>query len=228
MTTKKQKDYHGHRNRLRKRFLKNGLQSFPDYEAVEFLLTLAIPRGDVKPQAKEALRRFKTFRGVLDAPLEDLRQIPGLSEAPSAAIRFVKEAAARYLQQKTTQGPSLKSSQAVVDYCRASMGAEANEQFRVIFLNKRARILGEETIAKGTIDESAVYPRRIMEEALIRKATSLLLVHNHPSGEVSPSSQDKALTRMLQLAGKTLGMEIFDHLIVSKDAAFSFKQEGLL
>ena len=222
------KDFTGHRKRLRKRFIEHGLQSFQDYEAIEFLLTLAIPYGDVKPQAKEALRRFKTFRGVLDAPMEELRQIPGLSEVSFAAIRFIKEAATRYLQQKTTEGPSLKSPKAVIDYCRASMGAEPNEQFRVIFLNKRAKVLGEEKIAEGTIDDSAVYPRRIMEEALLRKAAFLLLVHNHPSGDVSPSRQDKTLTRILQLAGQTLGVEIYDHLIVSKDDAFSFKQEGLL
>lgn len=222
------RDYHGHRRRLRQRFLKNGLESFPDYEAVEFLLTLAIPRGDVKTQAKEAIKRFKTFRGVLDAPAEELRQIPGLSEASAAAIRFVKESITRYLQQKTAEGPSLKSPQAVIDYCRASMGSEANEQFRVIFLNKKARVLGEEVVAEGTIDEAAVYPRRIMEEALLKKAVFILLVHNHPSGDVNPSRQDKTLTRMLQLAGKTLGVEIYDHLIVSKDDTFSFKEEGLL
>ena len=222
------KDFTGHRKRLRKRFIEYGLQSFQDYEAIEFLLTLAIPYGDVKPQAKEALKRFKTFRGVLDAPMEELRQIHGLSEVSFAAIRFIKEAATRYLQQKTTEGPSLKSPKTIIDYCRASMGAEANEQFRVIFLNKRAKVLGEEIIAEGTIDEAAVYPRRIMEEALLSKAAFLLLVHNHPSGDVSPSRQDKALTRILQLAGQTLGVEIYDHLIVSKDDAFSFKQEGLL
>lgn len=226
--SEKKKDYHGHRKRLRERFLRSGLNSLHDYEAVEFLLSLAIPRKDVKPQAKEAIRRFKTFRGVLDASVEDLQQIPGLSEVSSTAIRFIKEAATRYLQQKTSEGPSLKNPDAVIDYSRASLGAQSNEQFKVIFLNKRARVLGEEVIAEGTIDQSAVYPRRIMEEALLRKAAFLLLVHNHPSGDVSPSRQDKSLTRILQLAGKTLGVEIYDHLIVSKDGAFSFKQEGLL
>lgn len=161
--------YYGHRQRLRERFLKSGLESFPDYEAVELLLTLAIPRKDVKIPAKLAIERFGSLRGVLDAPIEELRKIPGLGEVAHVALRIIREAANRYLQQKSQENFSLTDQGAVLDYCRAALGALPNEVFKVFYLDSRYRILGDETLEEGTIDRASVYPRRVMDAAL----------HNH-------------------------------------------------
>jgi len=230
--------YHGHRKRLRERFQKTGLASFQDYEAVEFLLTLAIPRKDVKEPAKEAIKRFGSFRGVLDAPIEELKKIPGVGEVAPLAIHFIREAANLYLQPKTSsdltlrraepETISLEDPKILSDYCRAALGAQPNEIFKVIHLDGRYRVIDLETITEGTIDRATVYPRKVMESALKKRASILVLAHNHPDGNISPSDQDKTITRALILAAKTLNIGILDHIIVSKDEVFSFRKEGLI
>ncbi|OIP88836.1 MAG: hypothetical protein AUK24_07365 [Syntrophaceae bacterium CG2_30_49_12] len=230
--------YFGHRKRLRERFEKTGLSSFQDYEAVELLLTLAIPRKDVKDSAKEAIKKFGSFRGVLDASVEELKRIPGIGEAAPLAIRFIKEAANLYLQPKSSSDLTLKRSepetisledpQILYDYCKAALGTQPNETFKVIHLNSRFQVIDLQTLSEGTIDRAAVYPRRVMEEALKRKASIIVIVHNHPDGNTTPSDHDKTLTRALVLAAKTLNITVFDHLIVSKDEVFSFRAQGLL
>jgi len=220
--------YYGHRQRLRERFLKSGLDSFHDYEAVELLLTLAIPQRDVKVPAKLAIERFKSLRGVLDAPLEELREIPGLGEVAPVALRIIKEAANRYLQQKSQEAFSLTNQQVLFDYCRSALGSNSDEVFKVFYLDSGYRILGDETLEEGTIDRAAVYPRRVMDAALRNRAAALLFAHNHPNGNVKPSEQDKTLTRALVLAAETLQIKVLDHVIVSKDDVFSFRKEGLL
>jgi DNA repair protein RadC len=230
--------YLGHRKRLRERFQKTGLSSFQDYEVVELLLTLAIPRKDVKIPAKEAIKRFGSFKGVLDAPIEELRKIPGIGEVAPLAIKFIKESATLYLQPKTQTdltiaktGPeklSLEDPKILFDYCRAAIGAQPNEVFKVIYLDSRCRVIDLETITEGTIDRATVYPRKVMESALRKRASILVFAHNHPDGNISPSEQDKTITRALVLAAKTLNIDILDHIIVSKDEVFSFRKEGLL
>jgi len=230
--------YLGHRKRLRERFQKTGLASFQDYEAVEFLLTLAIPRKDVKEPAKEAIKRFGSFRGVLDAPVEELKKIPGVGEVAPLAIHFIKEAANLYLQPKTSSDLTLRKAEPetisledpkiLFDYCRAALGAQPNEIFQVIYLDSRHRVIDLETLTEGTIDRAAVYPRKVMESALKKRASILVFAHNHPDGNISPSDQDKTITRALILAAKALNISILDHIIVSKDAVFSFRKEGLL
>ena len=220
--------YYGHRQRLRERFLKNGLESFPDYEAVELLLTLAIPYKDVKVPAKLAIERFGSLRGVLDAPLEELRKIPGIGQVAPVALRVIREAANRYLQQKSQDAFSLANQQVLFDYCRSALGALPNEVFKVVYLDSGYRILSDETLEEGTIDRAAVYPRRVMDAALRNRAAALLFAHNHPNGNVRPSEQDKTLTRALLLAAETLQIKVLDHIIVSKDDVFSFRKEGLL
>jgi DNA repair protein RadC len=230
--------YLGHRKRLRERFNKTGLTAFQDYEAVELLLTLAIPRKDVKIPAKEAIKRFGSFRGVLDAPVEELKKIPGIGEVAPLAIRFIREAATLYLQPRS-QGDLtwkrnepetifLEDPKILLDYCKTALGAQPNEVFKVIYLDSRFKVIDLETLTEGTIDRATVYPRKVMESALKRKASILLFAHNHPDGNVSPSDHDKTLTRALLLAAKTLNITVFDHLIVSKDEAFSFRAAGLL
>ena len=220
--------YHGHRQRLRERFLKSGLESFPDYEAVELLLTLAIPYKDVKVPAKVAVDRFGSLRGVLDAPLEELRKIPGIGDVASVALRIIREAANRYLQQKSQETFSLANQEVLFDYCRSALGSLSDEVFKVFYLDGGFRILGDETLEEGTIDRAAVYPRRVMDAALRNRAAALLFAHNHPNGNVKPSEQDKTLTRALVLAAETLQIKVVDHVIVSKDDVFSFRKEGLL
>jgi DNA repair protein RadC len=220
--------YHGHRQRLRERFLKSGLESFPDYEAIELLLTLAIPRKDVKPAAKLAIQRFGSLRGVLDAPLEELQKIPGFGSVAPVALRIIREAANRYLQQKSQQILSLADQQVLFDYCRSALGALPNEVFKVVYLDSGYRIVGDETLEEGTIDRAAVYPRKVMDAAIRKHAAALLFAHNHPNGNVKPSEQDKTLTRALVLAAETLQIKVLDHVIVSKDDVFSFRKEGLL
>lgn len=220
--------YYGHRQRLRERFLQGGLESFPDYEAVELLLTLAIPYKDVKVPAKQMIERFGSLRGVLDAPLEELRKIPGIGEVAPVALRVIREAANRYLQQKNQDDFSLANQGVLFDYCRSALGALPNEVFKVFYLDSGYRVLGDETLEEGTIDRAAVYPRRVMDAAIRKRAAALLFAHNHPNGNLAPSEQDKILTRALVLAAETLQIKVLDHVIVSRDDVFSFRKEGLL
>jgi len=230
--------YLGHRNRLRERLKKAGLASFQDYEAVELLLTLAIPRKDVKIPAKEAIKRFGSFRGVLDAPIEELKKIPGIGEVAPLAIRFIREAATLYLQPRSQadltlqrtepEKISLEDPRILFNYCKAALGAHTDEVFKVIYLDSRFKVIDLETLTEGTIDRATVYPRKVMESALKKKASILVFAHNHPDGNINPSDHDKTLTRALLLAAKTLNITIYDHLIVSKDEAFSFRAAGLL
>jgi DNA repair protein RadC len=230
--------YLGHRKRLRERLKKTGLASFQDYEAVELLLTLAIPRKDVKIPAKEAIKRFGSFRGVLDAPFEELRKIPGIGEVAPFAIRFIREAATLYLQPRSQADLTLKRTEPetisledpkiLFNYCMAALGANTDEVFKVIYLDSRFKVIDLETLTEGTIDRATVYPRKVMESALKKKASVLVFAHNHPDGNINPSDHDKTLTRALLLAAKTLNITVYDHLIVSKDEAFSFRAAGLL
>ena len=220
--------YHGHRQRLRDRFLAHGLDAFADYESVELLLILAIPRRDVKPIAKEMIRRFKTFRGVLDAPVEELQKMPGVGKAAALAIKIIRESANRYLRQKNESDFSLENTQTLIDYCQSDLGARQNEVFKVIYLDSGYRVLGDDILEEGTVDRAAVYPRRVMDAAMRNKAAILAFVHNHPSGNVTPSEQDKVLTRALVLAAETLQIKIYDHLIVAENSVFSFREAGLL
>jgi len=220
--------YHGHRQRLRHRYLTSGLESFADYEAVELLLTLAIPRKDVKKPAKEAVKRFGSFRGVLDAPIEELQKIPGLGEVAPVALRIIRDAVTRYLQQKSKELFSLNNWDVLHDYFRAALGALTYEVFQVVYLDAGYHIIADERIEEGTIDRAVVFPRRVMDAALRHRAAALVFAHNHPNGNLTPSEQDKTLTRALVLAAETLQIKVLDHLIVTRDEVFSFRKEGLL
>lgn len=222
--------YHGHRERLRQRFLKSGLDGFADYEVVELLLTLAIPRSDVKQPAKELISRFGDLRGILDAPADDLQAIPGMGAVAPVALQIIKAAATLYLQQSSEGQETLSDPARLTDFWRMRIGGAANERFEVAFLDSGYRLLrdGVETLEEGTIDRAAVYPRRVVEAALRRGAYGLVLAHNHPNGIVAPSEQDKVLTRAIVLAGETVGVRVIDHVIVSVDQSFSFRKAGLL
>jgi DNA repair protein RadC len=221
---------HGHRKRLRERFLNAGLVGFADYEVVELLLTLAIPRSDVKQTAKALIARFGDVRGILDAPIDQLRVIPGIGSVTPVALQIIRAAATLYLQQRGEGHDSLTDPARLVQFWRMRIGAHRNEVFEVAYLDSGYRLLrdGVETLEEGTVDRAAVYPRRVIESALRRGAAALVLAHNHPNGNVQPTEQDKVLTRAIVLAAETLRLRIVDHLIVSADEAFSFRKAGLL
>jgi DNA repair protein RadC len=222
--------YLGHRQRLRERFLKSSLEGFADYEVVELLLTLAIPRADVKDSAKHLIARFGNLRGILDAPIEELQAVNGIGSVAPVALKIIRAAATLYLQQ-SAEGTNLAADhESLATFWRMRIGANPNEAFEVAYLDSGYRLLrdGVERLEEGTIDRAAIYPRRVVESALRRGAAAIVLAHNHPNGNVKPSEPDKLLTRALVMAAETVQLKIVDHLIVSLDESFSFKKAGLL
>jgi DNA repair protein RadC len=220
--------YHGHRKRIRERFLQQGLEGFQDYEALELLLLFVARQKDMKPVAKALVERFGSFKEVLDASQEELDDVKGIGPAAVTLIQFVKQAAARYLEQTSRTRRSLEGAGALVQHCILSMGAQPNEKFRVICLDDNFAVLDEIDISEGTVNQANVYPRKVMETALAANATTLVFVHNHPAGNVTPSDFDKTLTRSLVLAARTMSISVYDHIIVSRDTHFSFRENGLL
>ena len=222
--------YLGNRQRLRERFLRAGFVGFNDYEIVELVLTLAVPRSDVKQPAKALIARFGNLRGILDAPLEELQQVKGIGSVTPVALQVIRAAATLYLQQSAESSEVLLEPDKISAFWRLRIGALSDEVFEVAYLDSSYRLLrdGVERLAEGTVDRATVYPRQVVEAALKRKAAALVLAHNHPNGHVQPSEQDKTLTRALVLAAETIHLNIVDHLIVSPDDVFSFRKAGLL
>lgn len=222
--------YIGHRKRLRDRFLKSGFTGMAEHEVIELLLTLVIPRQDVKERSKDLLVRFGNLRGILDASIEDLRAIPGIGSVAPVAFRIIRELANLYLQQVSEKDTSLASAEAMYRFWRLRIGSLQDEVFEAAFLDSGYRLLkdGVQRLEEGTKDHAVVYPRKVMEAALKRGAAVLVVAHNHPNGDVRPSDQDKILTKALVLAATTVQIRFHDHLIISPDEVFSFRKEGLL
>ena len=222
--------YLGHRKRLRDRFLKSGFSGFAEHECVELLLTMAIPRSDVKQQAKALLARFGSFRGVLDAQLAELKSVEGIGEVAAISLKVIRDAATLYLQETSEDAPVLREPNRLSDFWRMEIGHLKHEVFAVAYLDSAQRLLrdGIETLQEGTIDRAAVYPRRVVESALRRQAAAVVLAHNHPNGNVDPSEHDKLVTRAISLAAETISLRVVDHLIVSASDTFSFRKAGLL
>jgi len=218
----------GHRKRLRDKFNKVGAEGLHDYELIELLLTLGTPRKDRKPQAKEALKKFKALKGVLDAAPEELQKIEGIGPHNSFGIKLVKELASLYLEQKIPAKKVCPSSREVVDYLRHSMEGLKKEVFKVLFLNSQNKILHIEDIFSGTINASAIYPREIIKKALLYDAASLIFAHNHPSGNSQPSESDQTITKELVHAGCMMQVEVLDHLIIGEKEYYSFADKGLM
>ncbi len=219
--------YHGHRQRLRNRFLQSGAAALQDYELLELLLTYAIPRADVKPLAKRLLAHFGSLARVLDAAPAALKEF-GLTEVSATLLPLVKSCAESYLKEPMLSRQKISSLSALVDYCRTSMGGLADEQFRVIFLNSQNEIMAEEIVQEGTVNQTVVYPRKVLELALKHKAAGLILVHNHPSGNLTPSAADQDLTRSLVKASRSLNLTVHDHLIISRHGYFSLAEKNML
>lgn len=222
--------YGGHRQRLRQRFLNSGPQGFHDYEIVDLILTLAIPRSDVKQPAKELIARFRNLRGILDAPLDALSKVKGIGSVTPVALKIVREVAALYLQQNAEMREPLINAVALADLWRMRIGAADREVFEIAFLDLSRRLLpdGVERLEEGTVDRATVYPRNVVEAALRRGAAAIAIAHNHPNGDPTLSEQDKTLTRAVQMACDVVSIRVLDHLIVSRDDFYSFMTGGLL
>ena len=220
--------YHGHRDRLRDRLLDRGGESLSDYEILEFLLFAAKTRGDTKPLAKSLLAAFGSLSKVLTATPEALEKVPGMGKASIAALRIVPEAAARLAREQMIDAPEISAWNKLLDYCRITMAHEPVEQFRLLFLDKRNRVIADEVQQQGTIDHTPVYTREVVKRALELGAAALILVHNHPSGEPEPSAADIAMTEELRDAAEALGITIHDHLVIGRAGHASFRAMGLL
>jgi len=218
----------GHRKRLRARFIKSGLKGFHDYEIIELLLSLGTPRKDCKQQAKEAIKKFKTLRGVLEAPPEELQQIEGIGSHSAFGIKLVQEVAREFLKEKIIDKPIYKSSQEIFDYLYHSMRDLKKEVFKVIYLNSQNQIIETEDLFEGTLNSSSISPREVIESAVKYNAASLIFVHNHPSGNPEPSPSDKEITRDLVYAGSIMRIRVLDHIIIGNNRYFSFAGEGLI
>ena len=223
-------DYLGHRERLRRRFLLGGGRDMPDYELLELLLTIAIPRRDVKPLAKELIRKFGSFAEVVNAPLEELMLVKGVKENTAAVLRIVRECSVKSSWQslKGTDAPVISDFDAMVDYCRSAMAYQMVEEFRIIFLNSKLYVIGEEIQQRGTVDQVAIHPREVIKSAMMHGASAMILVHNHPSGIVTPSKADMEITKRIKEAAEAVSIRLFDHLIISKSSVYSFHNQGFV
>lgn len=217
----------GHRQRLRDRFMRAGSDALADYEMLELVLFRAIPRRDVKPLAKALLARFNDFEGVLSAPPERLAEIGGLSLGAITELKIVAAAAVRLSQAKAHGRPVLSSWSAMMNYCNALMSRLEAEQFRVFFLDKKNQLMGDEVLNEGSIDQVAVYPRVVAKRALDMNAASIILAHNHPSGDPTPSQADIIMTRKIVQACRSLDVKVLDHVIIGREFNASFQQLGL-
>ena len=218
----------GHRERLRERFVKGGAEAMPDYEMLELVLFAALPRRDTKPLAKVLIARFGSFAEVIAAKRERLLEIPGGGDAVVNQLKIVEAAAQRLAKGKVIGRPALSSWAALLDYCMAAMARSQNEEFRVLFLDRKNVLVADEVQSRGTVDHAPVYPREIVRRALEHGASAIILVHNHPSGDPTPSRADIDMTREIAAAAKALKIAVHDHLVIGRGGHASFKSLGLL
>ena len=219
--------YVGHRDRLRERAAAGGLAPLPDYEVLELFLFRSIPRGDVKPLAKQLLARFGSLGGVLGATPEELRTVKGVGEAVALDLKLLHEAALRMGREQVVRRPVISSWSALLAYVKTALAHEAREQFRVLFLDKKNQLIADEVMNHGTVDHAPVYPREVVRRALELAASAIILVHNHPSGDPTPSRADIDMTSEIVEAARALRLSVHDHLVVGRDGVASFKALGL-
>lgn len=220
--------YLGHRDRLKEKFKTKGESALADYELLELYLFRSIPRRDTKPIAKDLIAKFGNFAAVVSADYARLIEVKGVGDAVAKDIMLINAASLRMMQDDLSDKPILASWSAVVQYCQAAMAYNAVEEFRIIFLNKHNRIIIDEVQHTGTIDHTPVYPREVIKRALELAASAIILVHNHPSGDPTPSPGDINMTNKIIEAGKPIGVMVHDHLIISKEGYASFKMLGLI
>lgn len=224
-----EKDYLGHRKRLRERYVKNGYEALQDYEIIELLLTFVKQRADTKPLAKQLIKKYGTIEEILKADIKDLKETEGVGDITAVFLNFIGDIAACSFKDKAEkQKISFKNKNQLISYLRNDIGFSKNEEFKVLFLNSVNEIIETEILFTGTIDKSAVYPRKILERALYHNARSIVFVHNHPSGNVSPSEKDIELTEEMKKFFKIVDINVLDHIIITKNSHFSFLEEGII
>jgi len=222
-------NYVGHRERLRERFEKNGFIGFHDYEVLEYLLTFFFRQGDVKPVAKELIKTFGSFSKVLDAPVEELENVKGMGKVSALSLVAFRQAMAYYFQDHISNDKEqITKMSALIDMLRASIGHKPNEVLFAIFLNAKNEVLATKELGEGTISQASAFPRKIVEEALKQKATSIILAHNHPAGIAEPSEHDESITNEIQKALAIVEISLQEHIIIANKDYFSFKRENLL
>jgi len=217
----------GHRERLRERARKGGLEALPDYELLELYLFRSIPLRDVKPLAKDLLARFGGLGGVLGASVEELKTVAGVGESVALELKLVHEAALRIGREPVKKRTVISSWSALLAYVKVALAHESREQFRVLFLDKKNQLIADEVMNRGTVDHAPVYPREVVRRALELSASSLILLHNHPSGDPSPSAADVEMTKQVVEAARPLRVTVHDHLVVGRDGVASLKALGL-
>lgn len=218
----------GHRERLRARFKKSGADGLHDYELLELILFRAIPRRDVKPLAKELIKTFGGFAEVLAAPAERLVEVNGVSDSVAQELKIVHAVAVKLTQERVLKRPVISSWNDLLAYCRAAMADEKTELFRILFLDKKNILIADEVQQRGTVDHTPVYPREVVKRALELGASAIILVHNHPSGDPTPSRADIDMTKQIEEAARALSIRVHDHLVIGRDKHASFKALGLL
>ena len=218
----------GHRQRLRDRFLRAGLDGFHDYEVIELLLTIGTPRKDCKDTAKRVLSQFKTLQGALEASADELLQVEGIGPKNVFGIKLIKAAADRYLETNLIQQDPISNSRALFDFLKHTLRDKQREVFQTIFLNAKNRVIAAETLAEGSLTASSVYPREVVQAALRHHAAALIFAHNHPSGDPQPSEEDIALTRHLVWAGRIVDISVHEHIIIGTHGYYSFADQGYI
>lgn len=222
-------DYLGHRKRLRERYAKNGYEALQDYEIIELLLTFVKQRVDTKPLAKQLIKKYGTIEEILKADIKDLKETEGVGDITAVFLNFIGDIAACSFKDKAEkQKISFRNKNQLISYLRNDIGFSKNEEFKVLFLNSVNEIIETEILFTGTIDKSVVYPRKILERALCHNARSIVFVHNHPSGNVSPSQKDIELTEEMKKFFKIVDINVLDHIIITKNSHFSFLEEGII
>lgn len=224
----KRPHYHGHRQRLRRRFMTDGGDGIADYELLELVLAMAIPRADVKPLAKTLIEKFGSFAAVVAADPAALHKVAGMGEVSVAALKIVQAAAVRLARGEVMQREVISAWDQLLAYCNAAMAHEPVEQLRILFLDRRNRLIADERQQRGTVDHTPLYPREVIKRALELGATAIILVHNHPSGDPTPSRADIEMTREVQEAAGKIGITLHDHLVIGRDGHTSFNSMGLL
>ena len=217
-----------HRARLRERFMAGGADALPDYELLELVLFRAIPRQDVKPLARALLETFGDFNRVVSAAPARLSAVKGVGDAVVTELKIVEAAAHRLARAKVMQRPVLSSWDQLVDYCHTAMAHRATEQFRILYLDRKNNLIADEAQGEGTVDHVPVYPREVVKRALEINASALILVHNHPSGDPTPSEADISMTHQIEDAARTLGIVLHDHIIIGQSTELSFRSEGYI
>ncbi|MDO9584969.1 MAG: DNA repair protein RadC [Syntrophales bacterium] len=221
-------DYLKHRERLKRKFSASGIAALHDYEVLELLLSYAILRKDVKPPAKLLLKQFGSLKGVMDAEETELDKVSGISAHTALLVKLVKELGSLYLKEKAAEKTQISCTAELLNYCKMALGGLKDERFYVIYLNAQNRVIDMEAIQEGIVNQAVVYPRKVLENALKRKASAIILVHNHPSGHVRPSDADIRLTKLIQDTAKILDIIVHDHIIIGENTALSFREEGII